>query len=419
MASRKISALAAAGLFLLAASFPFAAQATLYGVMYDRSLQSELLGRINTTTAAIDYTAGSGLGACCRVNGSLVAADNITSTVYMVTPDPLASAAWRLHRFSLTSGVATTLNLPAAERVAAIVRRESPATLFGLSDAGSGLRLVTISDLGAVTAVGPAIADCCGVRVGVAALSADASRIAFVARQKSDAVGVLRLFVLDSTSGAVVTNAVLARSPDLLYSTSGSTFFASYHDAGTQRIGQVNSDGSLTPIGSGLANCCVRLAGVGARSGSALRLVAQTLGSPGLSLYNVDIVSGAFTAVGTLSPRYVHHALIESPVVLINDVIFRDGFQSVATSASPTPEAVPSEEVKRSGIDAGALREAATQTGAHAAAATMADLADPSSVANPEGIAVTPIPLGGPLVSGLLIGLILLVVALSGRRRLR
>ena len=307
------------------------AEATLYGIAHDRTTSSESLVRVSTVDASITNNAQVALAGCCRVNGSLVAADQAALTAYFVTPD---SPAWRLHRISLTSGGAISVSLPAAERVGAILRRESTSTLYALSDAGTGMRLTTISNVGAVVDVGaPILADCCAIRVGVASLSADASRIAFVGRLKAVANDAsLRLFVINTATGALISNVVLAKAPDLLYSSSGTQFSAIYHDAGTATayVGTIGGDGSITPIGAGLANCCAMLSGIGAAQGNLMRVVARTLGAADLSIYTVNRSTGSFQNIGTLPSRYVIHGLIESNAVLVSDLIFADGFEITA-----------------------------------------------------------------------------------------
>ncbi len=319
-------------LLLALALIPLSAEATLYGIAYDRNTSSESLVRVSTVDASITNNAQVSLFSCCRVNGNLVAADQVSQTVYFVTPD---SAAWRMHRISLTSGAAISVSLPPAERVAAILRRESTSTLYALSDAGAGLRLTTISNAGAVVDVGaPILVDCCAIRVGVAALSADATRIAFVGRLKSIANDAsLRLFVINTATGVMISDAMLMHAPDLLYSRSGTEFSAIYHDASTQTsyVGIIADDGSIKSIGAGLANCCAMLTGIGALQGNLIRVVARTLDTTDLALYVVDRTMGTFQNIGTLPPRYVIQGLIESNAVLASDLIFANGFE-IATA---------------------------------------------------------------------------------------
>lgn len=319
-------------LLLALALTPLSADATLYGIAYDRNISSESLVRVSTVDASITNNAQVALSSCCRVNGNLVAADQVSQTVYFVTPD---SAAWRLHRISLTSGAAISVSLPPAERVAAILRRESTSTLYALSDAGAGMRLTTISNAGAVVDVGaPILVDCCAIRVGVAALSADATRIAFVGRFKSIANDArLRLFVINTTTGALISNALLAHAPDLLYSTSGTQFSAIYNDTGTQFVGSIAADGSIAPIGAGIASCCATLTGIGAAQGNLMRVVARMLNTTDLSIYEVNTTTGTFQNIGMLPPRYVMQGLIESNAVLASDLIFANGFE-IATAIS-------------------------------------------------------------------------------------
>lgn len=411
----------ALALALALALSPVPAHAVLYAVAHDRTLNHELLVRVSTLDAAITDDAQVALPGCCRVNGSLVASDDVAQTVYFVTPDPDPLLAWRLHRISLASGASVSASLPVDVRIAAILRRPATSTLYALGDtaAGAGLRLVTISDAGVVADVGaPILANCCGVRVGVVALSADASRIAFVARLTPAANDpALRLFVISTATGALISNPVLAHAPDVLYGSGGSAFSAIYHAAGTQYVGAIAGDGSITPVGAGLAGCCGVFAGVAARSGNLVHVVARATGAADLSLYEVDTVTGSFTAIGVLPARYVLNGLVQSNVVLASDLIFRDGFDPVV--AVPGVQSDPGLAGKAgaaamgdfaAGTDADALVGDGPGPGVEAK-----DLLRPLGGVPPDAVAL---PLGGPMTWGVLI-VVLILVASGFRHRMR
>ena len=399
---------------------PVPAAATLYGIAYDRSLTRELLVRVSSTDATITDNAATALPGCCQVSGSLVASDDGNQTVYLVTPDPDPALAWRLHRISLATGAAVTSALQVGEHIAAIVRRPATSTLYALSDAGAGLRLVTVSDAGAVANIGtPFLADCCGVRVGVAALSSDASRIAFVGRLQPDANdSALRLFVIDTTTGAVVLNAALAHAPDLLLANGTSGFSVIYHNAGTEFVGTVAGDGSITPVGAGLADCCALFAGVGARSGNRVRIVAREIAATSLSLYEVDLGSGSFTAIGALDSRYVINGLVESNVSLAIDLIFRDGFEiAAAAGANADTSTLPTSPPPAGAISADRAGES-VESGA--AMASMGATGYKRSDDQRGGSTPLPaaLPLGGPL-TWTFMGVLLVLVGFRFRRSAR
>lgn len=417
MTIRNSTRRAAFALLLAVLVSPLPVGATLYGVAHDRTRNHELLVRVSTADASITDNAAVALASCCQVNGSLVASDDGNQTAYLVTPDPNPALAWRLHRISLSTGAATTAVLPLGERIAAILRRPATSTLYALSDGGAGLRLVTVSNAGAVTDIGaPFLADCCGVRVGVAALSNDGSRIAFVGRLKPIANDpALRLFVINTANGAVVLNAVLAHAPDVLLANGTSGFSALYHDAGSEFVGTIAGDGSITPVGAGLADCCILFAGVSARSGNLLRVVARELGASNLSLFEVNVATGNFAAVGAVDSRYVINGLVESNVNLAIDLIFRDGFD-------------PGTTAPKAGADADALAKSPTDADAShggpagASAGSTAAMASPDMTDNKRsddsilGPAPVPaaLPLGGPLLWGAL-GILLALVGIRFR----
>lgn len=406
------------GIVLLAlALFPVSVSATLYGVAYDRILDHESLVRVSTVNAAISDNAQVALPGCCRASGSLVAADDVAQTVYFVTPDPNPLLAWRLHRISLVTGASVTATLPADERVVAILRRSATATLYALSDLGNtGLRLVTISDAGAVSNAGaPILADCCGVRVGVAALSADASRIAFVARLKTASDPASRLIVISTATGALISNVVPAHVPDVLFSISGSGFSAIYHDAGTEYVGAIAADGSITPAGAGIAGCCELAAGVGARNGALMRIVARAPGAADFSLYEVNTGTGAFTPIGVIAPRHVVNGLVESSVVLASDLIFRDGFDPASTIALTDPV---NADPGRSPAAAQAFADVDQDPAAdlHGVPPSTLDSRSAEIARGALPAVVAALPLGGKLASGFLVVLLVLFATRFRRR---
>jgi hypothetical protein len=412
---------------LLLIAFPLSANAVLYGVAYDRTLDHESLVEVSTVDASITDNAAVALPGCCRVNGSLVASDAAAQTVYFVSTDP---AAWQLHRISMVDGSAVTASLPAAERIGAILRLETTSTLYALSDAGAGLRLVTVSDAGAVTEVGsPIMTDCCAIRVGVAALSADASQIAFVGRLKAPADATLRLFVISASTGDLVSSVALAHAPDVLYSKSGTEFSAIYHDAGTEYVGTIAGDGSFAPIGTGLANCCAMFSGVSALRGNVMRVVARELGSSDLSIYEVKRTTGLFSLVGTLPSRYVINGLVESDTLLQSDLIFADGFELPSTVTtvdadkrlSGTPDAFATTSSETAATDAsganGAQNPGLTARNAQGVVGTNAGVDEWDQKGFPPPRAAVALPLGSVTTWGVLT-MLMLLLAMRFRRRL-
>ncbi len=393
------------------------AQATLYGVAHQIAEGRESLVRVSVADAAITDNAQVALANCCRVSGALLASDDATQTAYFITPNDDPALAWQFHRISLASGTAATVNLPLGEKPLALLRRPSPATTLALSDNGSGLRLVSISDAGAVSAIGAAIlTNCCALRVGVAALSTDASRIAFVARLLPAAGDPApRLIVVNTGSGALLVDAVLAKVPDVLVGTGASTFAAIYHDAGTEFFGNLANDGSVTPVGSGQANCCKVYAGVSARNANRLRFVGGDLGSSAARLFEVNTATGVFSEIGALNAAYVIHGLLESNVNLASDVIFQDGFENAMLLAQGEEKSMA---VDAALVASGMPDSADSVMGASAALAgssTNASIKDVDQVTGgPQQVTELP---GGNLALWSVLVMLLALVGMRHRRR--
>lgn len=422
----------AIAMLALAALLSSQVRAELYGVAHDIAGNEESLVRISAMDASITDEAQVALTGCCRVSGSLVASDDGNRTVYFVTPGTAPAAAWQLHRLSLQNGGAVTSNLPTNERIAAILRQPATATLYGLSDSGAGLRLVSISDAGLISPIGaPLLADCCAVRVGVAALSGDGSRIAFVARLQAAANDpALRLFVVDSATGALISNAVLQHAPDILLGGSGGSFAAVYHDAGSEFFGTIGTDGTITAVGSGLVNCCEVATGVGASDGNLLRFVGRNLGADGFSLIEVDTSTGAFQVLGALDAGYAIHGLVESTVNLPSDLIFQDGFEVIAPLG--TQQAAAAAHAAGLAAAASGPRELPTNQTWSLYAANARDVASTTASANSLGSsgnparsavelrgnapAAVPVPLGNFWLWSVLAALLALAAMLYHRR---
>lgn len=405
---------------LLLAEFLFsgAAQAALYGVAHEIAGAKESLVRVSTANANITDDAATALTNCCRVNGSLVASDDATQTAYFVTPDANLAQPWRLHRINLATGSAQTATLSTNIRIAAILRRGSPAALFGLGDDGSGLRLLTISDAGVVGSIGaPFLTNCCAMRVGVAALSTDGSRIGFVARLNPPAGDPApRLLVVNTASGAVISNAVLTRVPDVLVASGANSFAAIYHDAGSERFGTIAGDGTITPIVAGLANCCEIAAGVSARDGNIVYITARDFSATTLSLISVNAGTGAFTVIGALDTGYVVHGLVQSSVTLASDVIFRDGFEILPPLAQGEDKSMTMAATLAASATPNSAASAMRGSVAHADSSTIASVKDVDQITGgPQQ--VTELPVGNPALWSVLVMLLTLVGMRHWRRR--
>ncbi|HEX4954327.1 MAG TPA: hypothetical protein VF017_13125 [Thermoanaerobaculia bacterium] len=139
--------------------------------------------------------------------------------------------------------------------------------VFDVATTSEGL--VTIDPVtAALGAVGAGIPGCCLVSSGVSSFDPESDRFFFVGFFQADPPNTTRLFVLDATTGAVTSNAILP---------AGKNYNFIEWDHGTDRLLGVVFDvattteqlveidpatAALTPIGAGIPACCLIPSGV-------------------------------------------------------------------------------------------------------------------------------------------------------------
>jgi hypothetical protein len=117
------------------------AQATLYGVAHQIAEGRESLVRVSVADAAITDNAQVALANCCRVSGAAGVDDD--ADCYFITR--MMILRW-LGSF-IASALPAALPPPSTtRRKTACIAVDHHATTLALSDNGSGLRLVSISD---------------------------------------------------------------------------------------------------------------------------------------------------------------------------------------------------------------------------------------------------------------------------------
>jgi hypothetical protein len=247
---------------------------TLYTVAFDTATTVERLAVVDPATGALT-DAASGIAGCCLVPGGVSAFDPAADVFYFVgsfQADPPNTQ--RL--FALDAATGAVLSqpvLPAGFNYNFIAFHPGTGTLYGIvHDLGATAEVLVEIDpvTGAVTPIGAGAAGCCLVPSGTSALDAAGDVAYFFGRFMADGPNDMRIFALDLGTGAVVSNPLLPagfnynflgfdRSPGTLYAvvfdTATTTELLAAIDPGT---------GALTPVGGGVAGCCLVSSGVSA-----------------------------------------------------------------------------------------------------------------------------------------------------------
>jgi hypothetical protein len=291
-----------------------AADDTLYTVDFETAAATERLDIVDPTTGSLTAV-GGGIAGCCLVSSGVStfdAADDVFYFVGFYQADPPGTV--RLFGLDAATGaVLTQPVLPSGFNYNFIEHDPDSDTIYAVVfDTGAGAEsLMTIDAAsGTVTPVGGAIAGCCLVPSGTSALDAAADVFYFVGGFSADPPGTLRIFALDLATGAVLSNPVLPsgfnynflefdRSPGTLYAVVFETATT------TERLEVVDpGTGAITPVGGGIAACCLVSSGVSALDPNNdvfyFAGVFQAESPDGRRIFSLDLGSGALLGDPTL-----------------------------------------------------------------------------------------------------------------------
>jgi hypothetical protein len=257
---------------VLAVAAPAAAD-TLYGVVFENTGSvTERLQTIGPVTGALTPV-GGGIAGCCLVPSGVSTLDPVTDRFYFIgsyQTDPGGTS----RIFTLALGTGAVLGdpvLPAANNYNFIEVDRTTGTLYGVVfDTGASTeRLVTIDPTtAAVTTVGASIAGCCLVPSGTSALDPGAGVFYFFGAYQADPPGTSRIFTLALATGAVVSDPILAAGNNenfLEVNPATGTLYAVVFETATttERLVTIApATGVLTPVGAGIAGCCLVSSGV-------------------------------------------------------------------------------------------------------------------------------------------------------------
>lgn len=246
---------------------------TLYGVVFDNTGSvTEHLETINPVTGALTAV-GAGIANCCLVPSGVSTLDPVMDRFYFIgsyQTDP--GGTQRIFTLGLGSGaVVSDPVLAAGNNYNFIEVDRTTGVLYGVvfNTATASERLVTIDPATAtVTLVGATVPGCCLVPSGTSSLDPTAGVFYFIGSYMADPPNTSRIFTLDLATGAIVSQPVLPSGNNYNFlevnPATGTLYAVVFENATTtERLVTVNpATGALTPLGAGIAGCCMVSSGV-------------------------------------------------------------------------------------------------------------------------------------------------------------
>jgi hypothetical protein len=179
------------------------------------------------------------------------------------------------------------------------------SVLFDTSAAEETLVVVDPAT-GALAAPGAGIADCCFIASGVSSLDPDGGVFFFMGRRMSDGADDFRIWSLDLGTGAAAANPLVPAGNNynfLEFDPSSGTLYAVVFDTGAaeERLVEIDpATGALTPVGAGIADCCLIPSGVSALdpAGGVFFFVGRRMsdGADDFRIWSLDLATGGVVA---------------------------------------------------------------------------------------------------------------------------
>jgi hypothetical protein len=302
-------------------------------------------GQVATIDAASVVTPIGGPELPTELAYAAAAFDPFNGAIFALGPDPVAADGTQaLFAFDTTTGVRSQIaNIGSSERVAALrFELATQRLIAALVDAGTGtLRLASVdAGTGALTTIHTGVTDCCVLEPGVAA---DRSgELLLVGRRTTDPVGERYLIGLSTTGNNASTFTLLdAALSAIAWNRLDMTLYGVRQNAAvppaavTSQLVQVETSGTLTPIGSAVSDCCALAPGLGTLALStpnALYTVGSApAGTPGIIEWN--LTTGAASFGGTLPAATVVNALFDVNAGLTPTT-------TTITSITPSPSTI-------------------------------------------------------------------------------
>jgi hypothetical protein len=276
-----------------------AAQAQFFAITHDRNNQLSQLAAVNSVDASITPV-GAGVSALA-LNYNAVANNPFTQTIYALSLDPVAAdGSSQLVAVDLITGTIQIIgNLGSTERPVSLHFERSSQRLIAALANGSALRLVSIdTNTAATTEIHTGMVGCCILSPSVSALSN--GTLWFSGRLSSDPATTTRLIGFSTSGDNAFSNPVLSGSLAVLVEDPSNTTLYGLRQTTTGPpfstmldLVQVASDGSLTPVGMTLNDCCAIALDTAAVSNSQLLVVARMPNDPGRYLLSVNLNDGS------------------------------------------------------------------------------------------------------------------------------
>jgi hypothetical protein len=190
---------------------------------------------------------------------------------------------------------------------------------------------------GSLTGVGTGIADCCFISSGVSSIDAAGDVFYFVGRFLADPSDDQRIYAFDLTTGALLSDPLLPTDTNynfLEIDPSPGTLYGVVFDvlASQEKLVEVDpASGSLTPVGSGIVNCCGISSGVSALdpNGDVFYFIGALMTESDRRVFALDLATGAVLG-NPLLPSTNNYNFLEfdanqPPVAVCQDVTVEAG----------------------------------------------------------------------------------------------
>jgi uncharacterized protein DUF6923 len=178
---------------------------------------------------------------------------------------------------------------------------------FETATTTEGMRVVD-PIAGTTTPVGAGIAGCCLIPSGVDSIDHDAGVFYFVGKYQADPPGdPSRIFAVDLLTGGVISSPQLTAGYNanfLEFDPATGTLYGIFHETATTTQRLVTIDpvlGTVTPVGAGIAGCCLIPSGVSAldSAGGVAYFVGKFMADPPADpsrIFTLDVATGGLVS---------------------------------------------------------------------------------------------------------------------------
>jgi hypothetical protein len=305
-----------------------AASDTLYGVVYDQGSSAEKLVVIDTTTAGLT-TVGSTIAGCCSVSSGVSTFDPANDSFHFIGSYMADPSGSRIFTIDATTGTITSDPfLPSGNNYNFIEHGNGNLYAMIYDSGASAEKLVTIDPAtGTISALGSGITGCCMVPSGVSTIDPAGNRFYFIGHYMADASGTYRVFAVDTTTGAMISDTVVPTGHNYNFleydQVDGVLYAMVYEQAGAyEKLVVVDpAAGTLTTVGSGITGCCMVPSGVSTfdPNNDRFYFIGLYMADTGIyRIFGIDTTTGAVATDPILPTGHNYNFIEFDPILAVN-----------------------------------------------------------------------------------------------------